>query len=235
MFHGRVCIIHRTVLLVMSYHESRFTFDSRRELLWRTLCRSYFQQLIPRQGCVLELGAGYGHFINNVEAARRIAIDIWPGMAEFIKPPVETRIGNVTDLMWLPDRSVDFAFASNLFEHLERDELLSVLAQLRRKLTATGTLNIVQPNYRYAYKEYFDDFTHVAVYSAVSLCDLLAANGFEVVDCQPRFLPLTIKSRMPVYPPLIRLYLTLPIKPLGKQMLIRSKITNRTEAISHRT
>lgn len=208
----------------MSYHASRFTFDSRRDVLWRTLCEAYFQKLVPRDGCVLELGAGYGHFINHIEAARRIAVDIWPGMAEYIKPPVETHVGSVTDLAWLPDRSVDFAFASNLFEHLERAEFISVLDQLRRKLTAPGVLNILQPNYRYAYREYFDDYTHVAVYSAEGLCDLLAANGFEVIDCRPRFLPLTIKSRFPVSPALIRLYLALPFKPLGKQMLVRARV-----------
>ena len=215
----------------MSYHESRFTFDPRREVLWRTLCRAYFQKLVPSRGCVLELGAGYGHFINNIEAARRIAVDVWPGMTEYVKPPVETRIGNVADLAWLPDRSVDFAFASNLFEHLERAEFLSVLDQLGRKLTARGTLNILQPNYRYAYKEYFDDYTHVSVYSAAGLCDLLAAHGFEVADCQPRFLPLTIKSKAPVFAPLIQLYLALPIKPLGKQMLIRARLGDRTGGV----
>ena len=207
----------------MSYHASRFTFDPRREVLWRTLCEACFQKLIPRQGCVLELGAGYGHFINNVQAARRIAVEVWPGVTEFVKPPVEVHIGSVTELAWLPDRSVDFAFASNLFEHLERGELLSVLEQLRRKLTPSGTLNILQPNYRYAFREYFDDYTHVAVYSADGLCDLLSANGYEVIDCQPRFLPLTIKSRFPVFPALIRLYLALPVKPLGKQMWIRAR------------
>jgi len=208
----------------MSYHASRFTFDPRREILWRTLCGACFQKLVPREGCVLELGAGYGHFINNIQAARRIAVDRWPGMAEYIKPPVEARIGSVTELGWLEDGSVDFVFASNLFEHLERGEFLAVLGQLRRKLRRAGSLNILQPNYRYAYREYFDDYTHVAVYSADGLCDLLAASGFEVMDCQPRFLPLTIKSRAPVFPALIRLYLKLPFKPLGKQMWIRARV-----------
>ena len=46
--------------------------------------------------------------------------------------------------------------------------------------------------------------------------------GFRVIDCQPRFLPLTVKSALPVWPILLRLYLALPFKPLGKQMLIRA-------------
>jgi hypothetical protein len=56
-------------------------------------------------------------------------------------------------------------------------DFAATLAALRRKLSPGGTLNILQPNYRYAYREYFDDNTHVAVYSHISLADFLAANG----------------------------------------------------------
>jgi len=41
------------------YHETRFHFDPRREVLWATLCDSYFQELISPDDCVLDLGAGY--------------------------------------------------------------------------------------------------------------------------------------------------------------------------------
>jgi len=97
-----------------------------------------------------------------------------------------------------------------------------VLAQLRAKLKPSGTLNILQPNYRFAYKEYFDDYTHVSIFSDRSLCDFLQTHGFRILQCCPRFLPLTIKSRLPVFPLLIRTYLRLPIKPMGKQMFIRA-------------
>jgi hypothetical protein len=82
---------------------------------------------------------------------------------------------------------------------------------------------ILQPNYRRAYREYFDDYTHVAAYSHVSLQDFLEAHGFTVVENHAGFLPLTIKSRLPVSPHLIRLYLKLPWKPLAKQMLLRAQ------------
>ncbi len=209
------------------YHDTRFIFDSRRDVLWATLCRFYFQRFVGKQDCVLELGAGYGHFINHIRCAKRIAVDAWQGMTEYLDPDVIAQIGNVTDLGMVPPSSVDFAFASNLFEHLTQMELASVLRQLRDKLKPGGTLNIVQPNYRFAYREYFDDYTHVTVYSDLSLCDFLEANGFRVFDCQPRFLPLTMKSRLPVSPFLIRLYLALPFKPLGKQMLIRAKLDSQ--------
>jgi hypothetical protein len=42
-----------------------------------------------------------------------------------------------------------------------------------------------------------------------------------VLECRPRFLPLTTKSRLPVSAMLIRLYLLSPWKITGKQMLVR--------------
>jgi SAM-dependent methyltransferase len=209
---------------VSGYHDTRFRFDPRREVLWKTLYEGYFRKLIDPNDCVLELGAGYGHFINQVRCRRRIAIDQWPGFIEHMDPEVEAKVSRVEDLGFLDDSSVDFILASNLFEHLTHAEFAAVLTQIKRKLRPGGTLNILQPNYRAAYREYFDDYTHVAVYSDLSLCDFLAAHGFRVVDCKPRFLPLTIKSRFPVWSGLIRLYLALPLKPMAKQMLIRAVV-----------
>jgi SAM-dependent methyltransferase len=205
------------------YHDTRFTADPRREQVWRALWRYYFSRRIGRDDCVLDLGCGYGSFINQVVARRRIAVDAWPEFPRHVAAGVEPVVGSVTDLAFLPDAGVDFAFASNLFEHLPQPALAQVLAALRVKLSPRGTLTALQPNYRYAYREYFDDFTHVAVYSHVSLADFLAANGYEVLEVVPRFLPLTVKSRLPVAPWLIGAYLASPVRPLGKQMLLRAR------------
>ena len=206
----------------MSYHESRLTPDAKRDIVWQALWRFYFKRIVPADGCVLDLGAGYGSFINQVVAKRRIALDVWPDFARHLAPGVEAVAGLVTDLDFLTDGSVDFAFASNLFEHIPQQDFTRVLDALRPKLSARGSLNILQPNYRYAFREYFDDYTHVAIYSHVSLVDFLLANGYEATLVVPRFLPLTVKSRMPVSPWLIAAYLASPIKLLGKQMFIRA-------------
>jgi SAM-dependent methyltransferase len=205
------------------YFQTRFSEDPRREVLWRTLVTHFFQPQIAADSCVLELGAGYGNFINNVRAARRIAQDQWPEFAKHLAPGVASHAGPVTDLSFLEDESVDFAFASNLFEHVSQHDFAAVLAQLRRKLKPRGSLTLLQPNYRYAFREYFDDYTHVTPYSHLSICDFLQANSYNVIRCVPRFLPLTLKSRLKVSPLLIRLYLASPIKPLGKQMLVQAR------------
>jgi hypothetical protein len=208
---------------VIGYHQTRFEFDQRRETLWRSLFQFYFQRWIHEDDCVLELGAGYCHFINNVKARRRIALDLWDEMPTFLNPEIEGRVGTVTDLSFLKSGSVDFAFASNLFEHITQDDLADVLRQLEVKLSSRGILCLLQPNYRYAYREYFDDYTHITVYSHLTMCDFLRSRGYEIVECHPRFMPLTVKSRLKISPSLIRLYLKSPVKPLGKQMLIVAK------------
>ena len=204
------------------YHQTRLPHDSRRETLWKTLCESHFQRFVRPEDTVLELGCGYGDFINNIQCAIKIGVDRWSGIAEYLNPGVRAEVGEITNLSCIASHSVDFVFASNIFEHLTKAEMAECLSEVRRVLRPEGTLNIVQPNYRLCYAEYFDDYTHVSIYSDRSLSDFLRANGFNILQCLPRFLPLTIKSRLPVWPALIKAYLASPVKPLAKQMWIRA-------------
>lgn len=202
------------------YHTTRFTPDPRRRVLWQTLVDCVFQRQIPPGGVVLELGAGYGEFINAVKARRKLAVDQWPGMLAHLDVGVEGLVTRITQLEGVADGSVDYVFSSNCFEHVSQTELLECLAQLRRKMKPGAMLTIVQPNFKHCAREYFDDYTHVSIYTDKGLSDLLSANGFKVVRRVPRFMPFTIKGSLPVHPLLIRLYLISPFKPLAKQMLI---------------
>ena len=205
------------------YHAARFVADPRHDVLWQSLWRYRFSAMVAPDDCVLDLGAGYGSFINAVVARRRIAVDAWEGFPVHLAPGIEYRVGSVTDLEFLDDGAVDFAFASNLFEHLTQHDFAGVLDALRAKFSPRGTLTIVQPNYRYAFREYFDDFDHKTVYSHVSMADFLDAHGYDVFVTEPRFMPLTVTSRLPVTPFLIRVWLASPLKPIGKQMLVRAR------------
>ena len=202
------------------YFATRFTFDSRRTVLWSTLCSRVFQQYVPSQGTVVELGAARGDFINNIKALRRVAVDVWPGVTEYAAAGVEAHVRSGIDLGFLDSKSVDVVFASNFVEHLQVDEARTMLKEVGRVLRSGGRVILVQPNYRTSYKRYFDDYTHVSMWSDVSLQDFLTAEGFIVERAEPRFLPLTMKSRLPVHPWLIRLYLALPVKPMAGQMLV---------------
>lgn len=208
---------------VLDYHGSRLPQDHRRDVLWQALWRYKFAAMVGPDDCVADLGAGYCNFINTAVARRRIAVDAWPAFGGHAAPGVEVHVGSVTDLEFLPPNGVDFAFASNLFEHLTQPDLTVVLAGLRRAMSAAGRLAIVQPNYRYCYREYFDDYDHKSVYSHVSLADFLAANGWDVLRVEPRFMPLTVNGGLPVHPWLIKAWLASPWKPIGKQMFLLAR------------
>lgn len=206
------------------YHQTRFTPDPRRRILWQTLVNCVFQREISAEAAVLELGAGYGEFINAIKARRRLAVDQWPGMLAHLDPGVEGMVTDVTQLGAIANNSIDYVFSSNCFEHISQRDLEVCLAQLKQKMKSGAKLTVVQPNFKYCAREYFDDYTHITIYTAQGLSDLLAANGFRILRCVPRFLPLTIKGRLPIHPLLIRLYLLSPVRPMAKQMLITATL-----------
>jgi SAM-dependent methyltransferase len=109
------------------YHQTRLSFDPRRAVVWESLWRFHFCKLISPDDCVLDLGCGYGNFINNVIARHRIAVDSWEGFIKYVDSDVERVVGSVTDLDFIENGVVDFAFASNLFEHISQDAFARVL------------------------------------------------------------------------------------------------------------
>jgi len=205
---------------VQGYFDSRLEDDPRRGVLWKTLCSVALDQLVPEGGVALELGAARCDLINNLRAGRRIAVDIWPGMKEYRSPEVEAHVGPATDLRFLDDRSVDVVFASNLVEHLEVGQAEVMVREVRRVLKEGGRLVLIQPNFRISWARYFDDYTHRSIWTDISIADFLRSEGYVVERVEARFLPLTVKSRLPIHPTLIKLYLASPFKPLAGQMLV---------------
>ena len=104
------------------------------------------------------------------------------------------------------------------------DDLLATLTETLRIMRVGGRLIILQPNFKYCYKTYFDDYTHLQIFTAEGMYDLLEMAGLRVVDSHPRFLPVNMKStlklKLPLLWLLVRAYLPLPYKPLAAQMLV---------------
>lgn len=201
-----------------SYFETRYAFDPGRAKVWRALC-DHLQAEIPRSATVLDLGPGYGDFINQIEAGKKYALDLHEGSKESLAPDVTFIQGSALSIP-LPSGSVDVVFASNFLEHFDDRDLETLFAELRKVLSPKGRLILVQPNYFFAFREYWDDYTHKKAFSHRSIGDFLTAQGFSIQKIEPRFLPFTFKSRLPKSYWLTRLYLALPYRPLAKQMLI---------------
>jgi len=89
-------------------------------------------------------------------------------------------------------------------------------------------LLIIQPNFKYCYRNYFDDYTHVQIFTETSLADLLSVSGYRPEKVVARFLPFSLKSGGPKWPWLLHVYLALPWKPLARQMFIVARKANRS-------
>jgi SAM-dependent methyltransferase len=173
------------------YFETRYTHDPNRAAVWRHIC-AHLQRFVPESGSVLELGAGYCDFSNNIHAATRVAMDIDAGVGERAAAGVRAEVGDCSNLDRFDAGTFDTVFASNLLEHLDRPATLQLLGGVRRVLRPGGRIVLVQPNFRLRPREYFDDYTHVQIFTDRSLPDLLASVGFTVERVEARFLPLTM-------------------------------------------
>jgi SAM-dependent methyltransferase len=206
------------------YFHTRFGFDPRRDIVWQEVCHYLQSHYIPSDARIVDVGAGYCNFINNVEGSERHAVDLFTELDDYTAPGVIPHIHSCTSLPFFEDDSFDVAVTSNLFEHLDREATVATLRELRRIVRVGGKLIVLQPNFRFCYNTYFDDYTHLQIFTDRSLLDLLEVFGFNVVDNRPRFLPVNMKSTLRLGLPKLRwwvkLYLALPWKPLAGQMLM---------------
>jgi SAM-dependent methyltransferase len=201
------------------YFKTRFREDAIRLRSWKYLTR-YLQRYVSEGDTILELGAGYGYFINEIKAHSKFAVDLFQELGEYCQPDVKYHIGNVTDLSVFETSTVDIFFASNLLEHLDRKDLDKLLLEVCRVGKPNCKFIVIQPNYRYCSKRYFDDYTHLTIFSDISMRDWMSSKGFDCIKSQPRFLPLTLKSRGRFLVGLLPLYLRSPIKPMAGQMFL---------------
>lgn len=212
-----------------NYHKTRFKFDPGRLKVWRAITE-YLQPYVGHNKTVLDLGSGYGDFINQIKAKKKYALDISSAVKYYINKDVFFIAKPSTSLEDIPTNTLDVVFSSNLFEHLDRSQLDQTMKGVKRSLKNGGVLILVGPNFRYAYREYFDDYTHKTIYTHVSLADLMYEYGFMPIKIMPKFLPLSLKSRLPKSYILTKMYLNSPFKPMGKQMLLIFEVNNAEKA-----
>ncbi len=185
--------------------------EVQRSDLWQVLCRDFFQRWVPRDAVVLDVAAGHCEFINNIEAGRRIAVDLNPDVLVRAAQGVEAFISRSDTMTDIESASVDRVFISNFFEHITREVIVATLLEVRRVLRPGGKLLVLQPNVRYCARDYWMFFDHITPIDDRALVEAFRATGFDVELNLPRFLPYTTKSRLPSGPRLVKLYLKVPL------------------------
>jgi ubiquinone/menaquinone biosynthesis C-methylase UbiE len=200
----------------------------RKERIWQVLCRDFFQRYVKETDTLLEIASGFGEFIRNIHAERKIALDVSMEARAFLTDDIEFHQVSAQRMPFLADNEIDVCFSSNFFEHLpSKDAMLEVLNEARRVLKPGALYVAMQPNIRYAPGEYWDYWDHHIPLTHRSAAEAFRLAGFHIVELYDRFLPFSTDGRLPQHPLLVKLYLKVPFmwQLLGRQFLLVARKT----------
>jgi len=205
-------------------YEKRFAANLEyRKSVWKVLIGDFFFRYIPKKATVLDLGCGYGEFINQVPASKKYAMDLNPDAPKHLGEDVEFLHQDCSQSWTVAENLLDVVFTSNFFEHLpDKSALARTLEQVKRCLKPGGLLIAMGPNIKCVPGAYWDFWDHYLPLTELSLKEALENRAFTVDTCIGRFLPYTMAGKKPAPLFLIRLYLALPIawKMMGSQFLV---------------
>jgi SAM-dependent methyltransferase len=193
-------------------YSKRFTGkEAYRNRIWQVLTSEFFSRWVKPSSTILDLGCGYGEFINNVKAGRKYAMDLNPSTKDLLDDNVEF-LEQDCSLPWpLPANSLDVVFTSNFFEHLPtKHVLLATIAEAQRCLKPNGRLIALGPNIKYLAGPYWDFFDHYLPLTELSLSEVMSLSGLRVEQCIGRFLPYTMSMGQQPAIWKVRLFLKLP-------------------------
>jgi SAM-dependent methyltransferase len=210
-------------------YDARFSKNVEyRKQVWSVLVGDFFQKRVGAGDAVLDLGCGYGEFINSVRCGEKLAMDLNPDAPRFLEAGIRFLLQDCSARWELPDASLDVVFTSNFFEHLpDKRALGKTLDEIRRCLRVGGRLIAIGPNIKYLQGQYWDFWDHYVALTELSLGEALEVRGFTVDVCERKFLPYTMVGG-PRYPlAFLRAYLRLPFawRVFGKQFLLIGRVT----------
>lgn len=212
-------------------------FSTQEELVrsetWEVLVSEFLQSYIRADSTVLDLGSGDGLFIKNINASKKIAVDLSPHVQALSRHGIKVLQVPATEMAQHVREKVDVVFMSNFLEHMPNKKVvIEVLEQARQVLGPEGRVIILQPNIRYVGAAYWDYIDHHVALTEHSLVELLDITGFNVEKLIARFLPYTAKSSVGRVTSLlgagrlVRAYLKLPLlwRIFGQQTFIVGKV-----------
>lgn len=192
-------------------YQRRFKDSEPRRQMWQVLTEQFFQAYVGEDDTVLDVPCGYGEFINHVACRKKYGLDINPDARQHVGEDVEFLEASSTKIPLGPD-TLDKIFVSNFFEHLTREDIEATVREFYRVLKPDGQVLVLQPNIRYAHRDYWMFFDHITPIDDRALEEVFSIIGFRLRHRVLKFLPFTAQGRLPVNPLFVSLYLR--IRPL---------------------
>ena len=208
-------------------YEKRFSgHENYRKRVWKILIQNFFSKWIKSTDHILDLGCGYGEFINHISCEVRHAIDLNPKTKSLLDKEILFHHQDCSEPWRIETNSLDLVFTSNFFEHLpNKDSLADTMSEMKKALKPGGRIVAMGPNISVLKGKYWDFWDHHVALSEQSLCELLEIHDFTIEHSYSKFLPYNMVRvrEHPLF--MISLYLKFPFfwKFLGKQFLIVAK------------
>jgi len=181
-----------------------------KEGVWREIGR-YLQRFIPPDAVVMDLAADRGHFIRHIQAREKWASDL-RDTSQYM--PLDVRFVQANGLELaehVKAGSLDVVFMSNYLEHLDSPD--AVVEQFRvvyGLVRPGGRVMVLQPNIKLVGSGYWDFIDHRVALTERSLIEAASLAGFRTAALITRFLPYSVKGRLPTHPIFVRAYLAFP-------------------------
>lgn len=96
----------------------------------------------------------------------------------------------------LPDASVDLAFSKAVIEHLYLPQIEHFMLEMRRIAKPEGYVVLMTPDWRYLYRDFYVEFTHVTPFTERSLEQCMRMYGLVDASVQS-FIQLPLVWRYP--------------------------------------
>lgn len=205
-------------------YASRFRDSTEyRQAVWRVLIADFFQPYIQPGDTVLDLGCGYGEFINQISCKKRFAMDLNPDAPNRVTSDVKCLLQDCSTEWPFEENALNVVFTSNFFEHLpDKNALGRTLDETYRCLAPGGRIIAMGPNIKYLHGAYWDFWDHHLALTSDSLSEALKNRKFKVEKSIGKFMPYRMDNtrQYPLF--FVRAYLRLPLawKFFGKQFLV---------------
>ena len=142
---------------------------------------------IVKPKMILDFGCGYGQMLLALKRSgysNVVGYEIDFAAIEYLIgnkiEVIDGRICEVSDI----DGQYDLIIMSHVLEHFQKEKIIPLLIEIKKKLSANGSLVVVVPNAQSATGCYwaYEDFTHSTLFTSGSLYYVLNQAGFSSLN-----------------------------------------------------